>query len=128
MGKSLYTSKVLFWWLGLIASFMLSACSDRAHRSGRATAITEKIMQAVGTLDTTTCASGQIGTYPNCFPQPPAPAASGKQWDISFYEEFDGTTLNLNKLTPCFDWNYGGCTSSFNNGKEAYKPSQVRIS
>ena len=32
------------------------------------------------------------------------------------------------KLTPCFDWNYGDCTASFNTGKERYLPSQVRVS
>jgi beta-glucanase (GH16 family) len=76
----------------------------------------------------TTCPSGQIGTPPNCFPQPPAPAASGKQWTIAFSEEFSGTSLDTTKLTPCFDWNFGGCTDTFNAGKERYLPSQVQVS
>ena len=74
------------------------------------------------------CGSGQIGTPPNCFPVPPAPAASGKQWMVTFSEEFNGTTLDTTKLTPCFDWNFGACTASFNSGKERYLPSQVQIS
>ena len=43
-------------------------------------------------------------------------------------EEFSGTALDPTKLTPCFDWNFGACTASFNTGKERYLPSQVRIS
>jgi beta-glucanase (GH16 family) len=74
------------------------------------------------------CPTGQIGTPPKCFPLPPAQAASGKQWTVAFSEEFNGTSLDTTKLTPCFDWNFGGCTSSFNSGKEHYQPSQVQIS
>jgi glycosyl hydrolase family 16 len=74
------------------------------------------------------CPSGQIGAPPNCFPLPPAPVASGKQWAVTYSEEFNGTTLDPTKLTPCFDWNYGACTASFNAGKERYLPSQVQLS
>ena len=77
---------------------------------------------------TTSCPSGQIGTYPDCFPLPPAPSASGKQWAVVYAEEFNGTSLDTTKLTPCFDWNYGDCTTSFNAGKERYLPAQVRVS
>jgi hypothetical protein len=76
----------------------------------------------------TGCAANEIGTPPNCYPKPPAPLANGKSWKLSYNEDFNGTTLNTSKLTPCFDWNYGGCTSSFNQGKETYQPGQVRIS
>src|SRR5207245_1746397 len=62
------------------------------------------------------------------FPAPPAQASSGKQWAVSFNEDFNGTALDATKFTPCFDWNYGDCTSSFNNGKEHYLPSQVQVS
>jgi hypothetical protein len=74
------------------------------------------------------CGGDQIGTPPNCFPSPPVPAASGKKWTVTFSEEFNGTTLDTSKLTPCFDWNFGDCTASFNAGKERYLPSQVRVS
>ena len=76
----------------------------------------------------TGCASGQVGTPPNCYPAPPAPLASGKQWKMIFNEEFGGTDYDHNKLTPCFDWNFGDCTNTFNNGREHYDPSQVRVS
>jgi hypothetical protein len=69
-----------------------------------------------------------VGTPPRCFPAPPVPPASGKKWTISFYEEFEGTDYDHNKLTPCFDWNYGACTNSFNTGREHYDPGQVRVS
>jgi len=74
------------------------------------------------------CPAGQVGTPPNCLSEPPAPVASGKKWQVSFSEEFSGSSLDTSKLTPCFDWNYGDCTSSFNQGREHYMPEQVRVS
>ena len=73
------------------------------------------------------CGSGLIGIPPNCFPAPPGPVAPGKQWQLIYSEEFSGSSLNLTKLSPCFDWNYGACTASFNTGKERYLPSQVQV-
>jgi hypothetical protein len=55
-----------------------------------------------------------------------APPA-GRAWTLAFDVGFDGTSLDTTKLTPSFDWNYGGCTSSFNTGKEHYLPSQVQV-
>lgn len=74
------------------------------------------------------CNTGEVGTPPNCFPAPPGPLASGKQWKNIYSEEFSGTALDTSKLSPCFDWNYGDCTGTFNNGRERYYPSQVRVS
>jgi hypothetical protein len=75
------------------------------------------------------CSSDEIGTPPACFTAPPAPAAPGKTWHVAFSEEFDGNDYDHGKLTPCFDWNYDDqCTSSFNTGKETYRPEQVRVS
>jgi beta-glucanase (GH16 family) len=59
---------------------------------------------------------------------PPIAAPAGKTWTLAFDVDFDGTSLDTAKLTPCFDWNYGDCTSSFNHGKEHYLPSQVQLS
>jgi len=74
------------------------------------------------------CRANEIGTWPNCFTAPPAPAAPGKAWHVVFSEEFNGNDYDHTKLTSCFDWNFGQCTSSFNHGKETYKPEQVRVS
>jgi beta-glucanase (GH16 family) len=74
------------------------------------------------------CPAGQIGTPPNCYPAPPAPAAAGKQWKMMWGEEFNGVDYDHAKLSPCFDWNYGACTNTFNNGREHYAASQVRVS
>ena len=63
-----------------------------------------------------------------CPPPPPAPSAPGKTWQVSFAEEFTGSSYDRAKLTPCFDWNYGACTNTFNNGREHYQPSQVVVS
>ena len=72
------------------------------------------------------CAFPQTGGV--CPIAPPIAAAAGKRWTVSFSEEFSGTTYDKNKLTPCFDWNSGDCTSTFNNGREHYQPSQVVVS
>jgi beta-glucanase (GH16 family) len=63
-----------------------------------------------------------------CPSAPPLAAASGKKWKLAFSEEFTGTSLNRSKLSPCFDWNYGDCTATFNHGREYYQPSQVKVS
>lgn len=74
------------------------------------------------------CEANELGSPPNCYPKPPAPLDPGKTWQVSFSEEFDGTDYDHAKLSPCFDWNYGGCTSSFNSGREHYEPAQVQVS
>ncbi|MFE3189492.1 family 16 glycosylhydrolase [Nocardia sp. NPDC059240] len=71
------------------------------------------------------CSATNI-TAPTCAP-PPAPAVPGKNWKLIFDERFDGSDYDHTKLTPCFDWNFGGCTSSFNHGRETYRPEQVRV-
>ncbi len=47
---------------------------------------------------------------------------------MPFQEEFNGSDYDHNKFTPCFDWNYGACTNTFNKGREHYQPSQVQVS
>lgn len=76
---------------------------------------------------TPTVSPGCAGSA-SCPAPPPFAAASGKRWKLSFAEEFSGTDYDHKKLTPCFDWNYGGCTSSFNNGREHYQKSQIVVS
>jgi beta-glucanase (GH16 family) len=59
---------------------------------------------------------------------PPFAAAAGRRWSLNFDEEFNGSDYNHSRLTPCFDWNDGDCTASFNHGRERYLPSQVTVS
>jgi hypothetical protein len=61
-------------------------------------------------------------------PAPPVPAPAGKRWALTFSEEFNGADYDHSKLTPCFDWNAGECTASFNEGREHYLPAQVHVS
>jgi len=63
----------------------------------------------------------------DCPPDPPAPAPDGMHWVLAFREEFGGDDYDHDKLTPCFDWNTGDCTSSFNNGREHYQPEQIHV-
>ncbi len=74
------------------------------------------------------CAAGVTGSAPACALAPPAAATGGKHWNVGFSEEFDGTAYDPAKLSPCFDWNYGDCTSTFNAGYEHYLPSQDTVS
>ena len=71
-----------------------------------------------------TIAGGTAG----CPTAPPVAPASGKNWKLTFSEEFNGSDYSHSKLTPCFDWNYDDCTSTFNTGREHYLPSQVKVS
>lgn len=74
---------------------------------------------------------GSPGGSPGSAPtgaDPGIPAPAGKAWTLAFSEEFNGSGYDRTKLTPCFDWNYGACTSTFNNGRETYRPEQVRVS
>jgi hypothetical protein len=68
------------------------------------------------------------GGRAGCPTGPPAAPRAGQRWNLTFAEEFDGTDYDHSKLTPCFDWNSGDCTSSFNDGREHYQPSQVVVS
>jgi hypothetical protein len=97
------------------------------------TTTTPPTTPAPTTVPTTTptggsCPVGQVGTAPDCLPTPPSPLPAGRTWKINFHDEFDGNALNTTHWTPCFDWNYGACTDSFNTGKEHYDPGQVRVS
>ena len=88
-------------------------------------------------LVTTACHSAGSTSSDGCaFPELPAsdcspwlpPAAAGRAWDLTFSEEFSSASYDPAKLTPCFDWNYGGCTGSFNQGREYYAASQIQVS
>ncbi len=94
--------------------------------SGSATPTAGPTPTARPTRTGTSCpiAGGPAG----CPAGPPAPLAAGKQWKLTFSEEFNGTDYDHSKLTPCFDWNTGECTSTFNQGREHYQPSQVVVS
>ena len=58
---------------------------------------------------------------------PPVATAAGFRWSLILAEEFDGNDYNHDRLSPCFDWNVGDCTSSFNQGREHYQPSQITV-
>jgi hypothetical protein len=60
-------------------------------------------------------------------PLPPVSPPAGTAWALEFDVDFNGNDLDNTKLTPCFDWNAGHCTSSFNQGREHYLPSQVQL-
>lgn len=72
--------------------------------------------------------AGSTDSELNC-PSWPLPAPPpGQRWKLSFSEEFNGSGFDRSKLTPCFDWNTGDCTGSFNHGREHYRPSQIVVS
>lgn len=77
---------------------------------------------------TSGCGAGEVGSAPNCVSAPPVAPAAGKEWQVTFSEEFNGTDYDHKKLSPCFDWNYGDCTNSFNSGREHYAPEQIQVS
>ncbi len=101
-----------------------SVVADAGAAGGKAV----QFNAAVTPPPTSGCAAGVTGSAPACEMAPPAAATSGKHWNVAFSEEFEGADYDHNKLTPCFDWNYGDCTSSFNQGYEHYLASQVQVS
>ena len=121
--------------LALIVAFaagtFISAEPENGTLSGPATVINDSSASGGKAVQfaaaSPSCAPGVTGSAPACAAAPPAPAASGNHWNVSFTQEFDGTDYDHTKLTPCFDWNYGGCTSSFNHGYEHYDPGQVQV-
>jgi beta-glucanase (GH16 family) len=117
--------------MGLIRGAAMSRALRRAAKTGMAAlmVLLTSPVPACGSGSTQeSCDAGDIATPPACFTAPPAPAAPGKAWHVVFSEEFNGNDYDHTKLTPCFDWNYGSCTGTFNHGKETYKPEQIRVS
>jgi hypothetical protein len=91
--------------------------------------VSKTLPQAVTTPSVTIPVSQALApSGPLLAETPPVSAAAGKKWQLMFDEEFNGTDYDHTKLTPCFDWNTGDCTSTFNSGYEHYLPSQVRVS
>ena len=95
-----------------------------------------KLLWAFLPVSLVACAPGKVAGSDCAYPELPAsdsspwlpPAAAGQTWQLSFSEEFEGSGYDATKLTPCFDWNYGGCTGSFNQGREYYAASQIQVS
>jgi hypothetical protein len=112
------------------AGFTASFEAENSTKNGQAITVSDSGASAGSALkfsSSTTCPNGQVGTPPNCFATPPAPLSAGKHWTVPFYEEFNGADYDHNKLTPCFDWNFGDCTSTFNTGYEHYEPSAIAV-
>ncbi len=74
------------------------------------------------------CAGVASGIADDCYEAPPAPTIPEHGWQVTFSEEFNGSSYDTNNFTPCFDWNYGACTATFNQGREKYLPEQVIVS
>ena len=80
------------------------------------------------TASTTTTTTKPATDPPSSDAGVPAPVADGKSWVRTFDESFSGTDYDHQKLTPCFDWNAGTCTGSFNSGREWYDDCMVDVS
>lgn len=119
-------------WIGLLRSFSIALAIALAPPTLLAqTAIPRPptdFQVDGGVNEPGSCGAGLVGVFPDCFPSPPAPVETGRHWEVTFFEEFDGDELDTTKLSPCFDWNITSCTRSFNSGRERYLPSQVQLS
>jgi beta-glucanase (GH16 family) len=109
-------------WTAVSGTHSVSATADDVNR------IVESNENNNSLSTTVTVGSGSTTPPPTGVTQPPAPVSTGKLWQLNFADEFSGTALDTTKFSPCFDWNYGGCTESFNHGRERYLPSQVQVS
>lgn len=120
-GNSYTNNKFYTLFLATIGSNGPTAdCGDEAP--SETTAFTGNVCYPSGTALT--------GATNVCDSTPPPAVTAGTnlQWVVTFQDEFGGSTLDLTKWTPCFDWNTGSCTSSFNAGKEHYQSSQDQVS
>ena len=125
-------SSTLTW-----SSTNATSCTASGGWSGsKATSGSQSITNITSTATYTLTCTGTGGSGSNSATvtvtggggtNPPAPVTPGNQWQLKFFEEFDATDYDHTKLTPCFDWGFGGCTSTFNNGYEHYLPSQVVV-
>lgn len=109
-----------------LASSPSASPSLRASASGCPAATAAGQSRCPSTAPTR--ATAPAGAPPPAGTAPPFAAATGKHWALNFSEEFNGSDYNHARLTPCFDWNTGDCTATFNNGRERYLPSQVTVS
>lgn len=122
--------------LALACGALLFGCQGNVSSADSGVSQEDSGVADAGTTDggttnggaTNGCADGELASDAGCVSAPPFSAAAGKKWVVSFAEEFNGTDYDHQKLTPCFDWNYGDCTSSFNQGREHYLPSQDQVS
>src|SRR5580765_2714821 len=105
---------------------MRSVIEGTARSSPELEVAPMKLIWAFLPLCLVACGSGPVAGGDCAYPELPArdcnpwlpPAAAGHSWQLSLSEEFEGSGYDAAKLTPCFDWNYGGCTGSFNQGRE----------
>src|SRR5262245_7052672 len=90
---------------------LVSEGNERSVVKYRFVALAGSLLLAVAGI------AGCSSAAPTALGADPAVAApAGKTWELAFDAEFEGTSLDTTKFTPCFDWNYGDCTSSFNDG------------
>jgi beta-glucanase (GH16 family) len=97
-------------------------------RSGRLVSqVTLLVGVCLTTLHGSYASTGPLAQDPSPGLSGPPAAPPGTTWQRAFFDDFDGTGLDRSKLSPCFDWNTGDCTSSFNRGRESYRPEQVVV-
>jgi beta-glucanase (GH16 family) len=82
-----------------------------AERAGR-------VLAAIAVLLAVSC--GGSGTKGD---EPPVP----RDWRTVFRDDFDGSRLDAERWTTCYDWNEQGCTNSGNPEQEWYLPDQVSV-
>jgi len=125
--------------LGVGAYALTRPQSERPTAGSTTPGSTDSPGLSTGSGSASPSASASVSASPSTSPSPsptkpagvtgpPVAAAAGKTWKLTFDEEFSGSDYDHSKLTPCFDWNTGDCTSTFNEGREHYLPSQVKVS
>jgi beta-glucanase (GH16 family) len=77
----------------------------------------------LGVLMLLLVACGGCNSTPDTRTPPPVPG----DWRLVFHDDFDGSRLDKDRWTTCFDWNDDGCTISTNNELEWYQPGQVSV-
>jgi beta-glucanase (GH16 family) len=56
-----------------------------------------------------------------------AGGATSGEWDLVFFDEFDGDRLDTNRWVTCYWWDDGGCTNLGNHELQWYLPDAVSV-
>ncbi|MFE9650472.1 family 16 glycosylhydrolase [Streptomyces sp. NPDC006365] len=79
---------------------------------------TGRALAAIALVLATSCTSSESDE-----PKSPVPS----NWRLVFHDDFDGSRLDADRWTTCYDWNVEGCTNSGNPEQQWYLPGQVSV-
>ena len=62
-----------------------------------------------------------------CAHSRPQPIGQPDGWNLVFYDEFNGTSLDSRNWTTCYWWSAEGCTNASNQNMQWYQSRQINV-